>query len=392
MNIQYHREHELAFLERRQMDMTRFSRRTWLALSFLLIGSMAVIALAASPFEEWEQSAHANKELAVHEATVENRGPLTAHCARCHAQQGYALYAEQLKNGDPGWLKGPEGENASPDYMAEIGLNEADVEPVTCTACHQEGNFRLRFDGNTPMLAAGFAAQGVGSGAVCMTCHNTRNGRVTWDAEAANSHSAPHRSAQADVIMGKNAFFVNDVGDNASPHAAFAGDSCATCHLQLGTNGHAFEVGEDVCASCHGENLDIRYAQAPFGELLDSLKGAVATNALALTDQIATMNLWDPETDEFTETEVDGASFVKLDEILSIHGQSSFKFVDGDGNAFYSELRDIKNADGEPVYALDDPTVKATWNYLLVKYDGSMGVHNPAYAREVLIATMDALK
>ena len=32
------------------------------------------------------------------------------------------------------------------------------------------------FDGNTPLLPAGFQANGVGRGALCITCHNSRNG------------------------------------------------------------------------------------------------------------------------------------------------------------------------------------------------------------------------
>lgn len=372
--------------------MRTFHTRTWVVLSIMLVGSLAVLALAASPFEEWEMSGHANEELAIEEATVEHRGAFAAHCARCHAQQGYALYAEQLRNGDTGFLKGPDGQNADEAFLTELGLTEASVEPITCTACHQEGNFRLRFDGSTPMLPSGFAANGVGAGAVCMTCHNTRNGLMVWDAADAGSHSAPHHSAQADVIMGQNAFFVDNSVDLASPHASFVGDSCATCHLQLGTEGHAFEVGEAICASCHGEGYEAMYVAESFENLLDSLLEAIGTAALAKSDQIATMNLWDPETDGFAEGEVDGTSFVAMDEILSVHGQMTFKFVDGDGNAFYSELRDIKDADGEVVYATTDPVVRATWNYLLVYFDGSEGIHNPDYQRDVILATIDALK
>ena len=372
--------------------MRTFHTRTWVVLSIMLVGSLAVLALAASPFEEWEMSGHANEELAIEEATVEHRGAFAAHCARCHAQQGYALYAEQLRNGDTGFLKGPDGQNADEAFLTELGLTEASVEPITCTACHQEGNFRLRFDGSTPMLPSGFAANGVGAGAVCMTCHNTRNGLMVWDAADAGSHSAPHHSAQADVIMGQNAFFVDNSVDLASPHASFVGDSCATCHLQLGTEGHAFEVGDDICANCHGDSVEIGGTQEPFENLLDSLLEAIGTAALAKSDQIATMNLWDPETDGFAEGEVDGTSFVAMDEILSVHGQMTFKFVDGDGNAFYSELRDIKDADGEVVYATTDPVVRATWNYLLVYFDGSEGIHNPDYQRDVILATIDALK
>lgn len=37
-------------------------------------------------------------------------------------------------------------------------------------------------------------------------------------------------------------------------------------------------------------------------------------------------------------------------------------------------------------------TVRAAWNYILVKYDGSKGVHNPTYTRALLLATVEALR
>lgn len=373
-------------LERGEVPLPR--KALFTAIVVLALG---FVVLAAGPFEEWQKSGHAKREVAVEEATVEHRGPLTAHCARCHAQQGFVVYLEQLRGGDTGWLKGPDGKNASVEHMSELGLTEEAVEPITCLACHREDDFEIRVQGETPVLPAGFAAQGVGKGALCMTCHNTRNGRVSWDATEVRSHSAPHHSAQADVIMGKNSYFLDDTGDLASPHAAFTRDACVTCHLKLGEAGHTFEVDEAVCADCHGASLEIEFVQGPTADLLEALEDAIAVKALEVRDGISTVNAWNPETDEFTEMSVDGSQFTDL-EILSIHGQLSFKFVLADGSEVYSELRDIVDADGEPVYGLSDPIVRAAWNYLLIEFDSSLGVHNPEFAREVLIETMEALR
>ena len=362
-------------------------------LALALAAVVGLVALAAGPFEEWQKSGHANRELAVLEATVENRGPLTAHCARCHSQQGYVLYLEQLQRGDTGWLKGPDGQNASVEYMTELGLTEESVEPITCVACHDETNWELRVEDSTPTLPAGFAAQGVGEGALCMTCHNTRNGRVQWDATELQRYSAPHHSAQADVILGKNAYFLDDTGlDTVSPHAAFTGNSCVTCHLEMGEEGHAFVPDPGVCVRCHGPAFEIEFVEDSIKTLLADAKAAIAAQALAVKDRIASVNAWDPATDEFTEMALDGTQIVALDEILSVHGQISFKFVMADGTEVYSELRDIKDADGNPVYALSDPIVRAAWNYLLIEFDGSHGIHNPAFARNVLLATIEALR
>ena len=38
-----------------------------------------------------------------------------------------------------------------------------------------------------------------------------------------------------------------------------------------------------------------------------------------------------------------------------------------------------------------DPVVRALYNYLLSWYDGSKGVHNPRFTRNVLIATINEM-
>ncbi|WP_324668686.1 hypothetical protein [Geochorda subterranea] len=62
---------------------------------------------------EWAQSGHANREMAVEEATVDFRQASAAHCGRCHASQGFAVWAEQLRQGNPGNITGPDGKAAT---------------------------------------------------------------------------------------------------------------------------------------------------------------------------------------------------------------------------------------------------------------------------------------
>ncbi len=79
---------------------------------------------------------------------------------------------------------------------------------------------------------------------------------------------------------------------------------------------------------------------------------------------------------------------------MGIHGQISLKFIMQDGKEVYSQMGNIKDAVGEkgkPVFATSDPVVRALWNYLLFDYDGSKGVHNPKFTRNVLIATINAV-
>jgi len=150
-------------------------------LAFAALGLMMAFSSKEAIQREWEQSAHNNgvmgaKTLSV--ATVEARGEAAAHCARCHSEQGFLAWLEQLKKGNPGNLVGPDGKPATLDYLKGLGLTQAQVRPITCKTCHDEdGDLRLVHD--TPMLPSGFQATAVGNAALCITCHNSRNGRIT---------------------------------------------------------------------------------------------------------------------------------------------------------------------------------------------------------------------
>jgi len=79
---------------------------------------------------------------------------------------------------------------------------------------------------------------------------------------------------------------------------------------------------------------------------------------------------------------------------MGIHGQISLKFILQNGKEVYSQLGNVKETAGEKgktVFATSDPVVRALWNYLLFDYDGSKGVHNPRFTRNVLIATINAV-
>ena len=364
---------------------------------FLLIGLAAAGSLMAAsldPSREWLKSKHANRETAIAEATVESLGPLAAHCARCHSEQGFLAWLPQLMAGNPGLIVDPNtGKPAEVPYLTQLGLTKDKVQPITCTVCHGQG-FALRVKGSTPMLPSGFVAAGVGDGALCMTCHNTRNGRIQWDSTDPKRYTGPHEAAQADVIMGKNVYFLNDTAELASPHAAFIGDSCVTCHKTLGKEGHTFEPSETSCASCHGASLKIEFVQEPTRHLLEQLRVAIEKKVLAARDKIKVVTAWDPKTgQDKPDTPID-ATQIKSVDLLTIRGQLAFKFIMADGAEIYSQIGNVKDAPGEagkPVFATSDPIVRAAHNYMLVVYDGSMGVHNPSFVRNALLATIRAM-
>ncbi len=377
----------------RRKSALKYAGLFLLGLSLLVAGLQA--ASSGDPFKEWAKSKHANRDLALAQATVESRGPLAAHCARCHSQQGFVAWLPQLFKGNPGLITKPDGTPADVPYLAGLGLTKEKVQPITCAACHGEG-FVLRVADNTPMLPAGFAAVGVGKGALCMTCHNTRNGRITWDIADPGRYTAPHESAQADILLGKNSYFLDDTVERASAHALFTGNACVTCHKTLGEEGHTFEPAKNACVSCHGPAMTKEFVQKPTEYLLKQLKGAIERRVLEMRDQIGMVRAWDPKTGRFTPDFVVDGKQIKGIDILSIGGLSSLKLILADGREVYSQIGDIRinvlGLPGRRIFETSDPIVRAAWNYLLVKYDDSWGVHNPRFTRELLLTTIDALR
>jgi hypothetical protein len=140
-------------------------RRRILSVALLLVGLVAIGGLMAAsldPAQEWLKSKHANRETAIAVATVESRGPLAAHCARCHSEQGFLAWLPQLMAGNPGLIVDPNtGKPAEVPYLTQLGLTKEKVQPITCTVCHGEG-FALRVPRQHPHAASGLCGRGRG--------------------------------------------------------------------------------------------------------------------------------------------------------------------------------------------------------------------------------------
>jgi len=372
----------------------RWIRRALIVIGIVVIvvaGSVVVVKAQADIRAMWARSKHANRETARAEASVETRGATAAHCGRCHSEQGFLAWLPQLEKGNSGLITKPDGSPADVQYLANLGLNRFSVRPITCTTCHQ-ADFKLRVTASTPVLPSGFRAIGVGAGAQCMTCHNTRNGAVAWNLPDPRRYTAPHTAAQADVIMGKNAFFVPPAEAPISPHASFIGDACVTCHVRFNKESHTFKASKDVCIRCHGADMNASRVQNGIRTLLEEVEHAIAARVMASRDKIAVIRNWDPKTDAYTDNfRVDPAQVASVG-LEEIHGQQGLKFNLKTGGAWYSQLGSVMDAAGKPVFATSDPLVRAGWNFWLIEGDDSFGVHNPRFARAVLLATLDALK
>ncbi|MFO0757707.1 MAG: cytochrome c3 family protein [Byssovorax sp.] len=387
--------------------------------------------------QQWAQGKHADMTLAVLEGTVENRGTTAAHCGRCHTAQGFAQYARQLSQGYTGQLTSdgkpalpgnPSPNAATIDSLTALGLTKAEVQSQTCAACHDPHDAtnpaQLRIYDTVAGLPNGMGQiTGAGTGMICASCHNTRNGEHSDFVAAPSSYSAPHAAAQADVVYGFNAYYVNRY--NPSPHLAVA-DTCAGCHYKAvtasnqeakQTSNHSFMVDNTLCANCHAANINGEALQAVYAAQVASLgtaignkvKGLIATALLPANGGAFTVRGWDPVTDYYSSAAASNVQINTLPvsvELFEVHGQVGFiltmaapiqfPLVDVQGNPagqletnkVYLQSSSLKNAAGAAaLFPANSDYLKASWNYFLLHGDNTKGVHNPPFYNAVLAAT-----
>jgi hypothetical protein len=352
-------------------------------------------------FQQWQLSGHANFELAIDESQ-------SGSCARCHTVNGFLAWLPVLLDDDP---------NTDPTANVEVTWTADEAFPQTCVTCHDphqigtttgiETNATIRISGNTPPLIAGFQVFGAGRGAICMTCHNSRRGLHnddTFDDIAGTSdvERAPHGSAQTDVLMGQNAFFVG-VGVRGSH--SLVEDTCVNCHMEqtpppdllaynLGGTNHTFFASTTICSKCHGEAFDATGVQDAFQANLDELEdafGEAIQNLMAA--QIAAGN----SIDLGGEATITSTATVEAIALGESHGQQAITVSLTDGSAVGPiAVGDVRVLDGGGdvggLYDFaDERLIKSGWNWNLVNNDASRGVHNPRFVLEVLGNSIDQL-
>jgi len=380
---------------------------------------------------QWASSGHNNLSLSVKEATWEMNSTNVGHCGRCHSAQGFGAYVDQLAAGNPGYITknglpvAADNSNLLDEPAARaMGLQISTVQSVTCQACHDPHDasnpFQLRVYDKIAALPNGLKGiAGVGEGATCMACHNTRNGEHT-DFVAGDPPDAksPHAPTQTDVLYGFNAYFVPRF--TVSPHLAVAG-TCATCHVATPTAAqvaagqtvnHAFKTDGTICKSCHNsEDVDGVALQAAYDMQLGTVRDAIGARAKAdiaaalLANKTVTIFPWNPDTKTASTTSFDMATANISGATLTTLSSMTFQFhlaapvsVTWKGAAtptqvtdLYFKWTDLKIA-GVAAYDQKALIYKTFWNYQLLFQDGSRGIHNPPFYNAVIAATVAKLK
>jgi mono/diheme cytochrome c family protein len=394
-------------------------------------------------FPQWAQSGHASFATFTFNSN-ETDGTLSNGCACCHSAQGFKAFAAALPTAN--------GDRSKTVLPADLRLTNA--QPITCSSCHvshDEGEgskvewTQLRkvgpAEGATYMLPSGFAAAGVGKGALCIACHNSRQGisggkpflHEDGDAKFATltSYGAPHEAAQGDVLLGRNAYWLGSDRYNSartrSKHS-YISDTCVTCHMELttldpalsveGQTRHDFKATADVCNKCHTA-YSTESLQAAFDPELQQLKEAAGTAILLLkydgaanvppgakavlvanrsgqvdvttvTSGVATTRRWfigdKPGQDAFLSDPNHGGALVQgctMVDAISANCDGFLKGAPGVTAIGSSATQDATvTATG-----FNGVIAKALWNAVLVQDDASRGVHNPAFTFEVMDAT-----
>jgi hypothetical protein len=313
-------------------------------------------------------------------------------CGNCHAIDGIEqrLAANVNFAGTSGPVSLAQGQisyknSVSTKITEATYAGHANVAVVHCTTCHDSsaqndphvtgkaytpGSFPLRVPSgaddqamlelsSAPATADGTPAGKYGVGNACIWCHKSRKDATDYIAASNNissSHWGPHEGPQSDVYTGKGGYRYAGKTYGTSQHASFD-KGCVNCHMpsvaeNQGVGDHSFAPRLDTCKTCHStaKNFDVLSGQTTVKAGLQRLRETL--NDLLLLTR-------DP-----------GPTFGPLDAAAL-----------ADAN-FALDLARPKN----PVTA---DVAGALYNYFVLARGSALGVHNPAYTRQLIFDSIE---
>ncbi len=218
----------------------------------------------------------------------------------------------------------------------------ADVTHQDCRTCHAihtsytAADWALETTAAVPLYAFEDVTYDGGAGNLCSVCHQPRRALALDDeglVDVTSTHWGPHHGPQSAMLMGVGGG--GEVEGKASAHVSMVEDSCVSCHLGESDN-HTFLPGVGACQECHADIEDFDFSGL--------------------------------------QTEVD-AMIVELGELLEAEQMYEVEA----GHPVVGKYEAAKGA--------------ALWNYIYIAVeDGSHGVHNPAYTKALLEASIAAFE
>ncbi|MCX7015112.1 MAG: multiheme c-type cytochrome [Candidatus Sumerlaeota bacterium] len=291
-------------------------------------------------FYQWNTSSHP-----VTAEAAEGDVAKTASCLKCHTGEGFVDV--QIEGKAPTVIPDPNS--------------------VTCSTCHDphfsEFDHQLRVAGDYT-FDSGQTFTGAGLGGLCMHCHNSRvsDPGVTVNTSSRGTHHGP----QGDMLKGINGASFNLSFTSNSAHANVVSDKCVHCHMAPAPvpGAEPPTVGEHTFAMA---------VDTPQGEVNNVVNVCDGCHAgLSDYDRPARGDYDGDGVVEGIQTEIEGLFDLLQPGLLALGGTS----VDPDTGK-------ISITSGG-FAALTEAQKSALYNYNFVMEDHSEGVHNAAYAVQLL--------
>jgi len=349
--------------------------------------------------EEWKTSTH-------YAAFISNLGGEeiatwtgAQACGNCHATDALEqrVSGDVTTTGDAGVTGLASGElnyRAPSGALAEaVYAGNSKVASVSCVTCHAvtdandphrtglpyaAGSFPLRVPvGATdqPLIekspdrtaVVGTAVGARGTSNTCIWCHRSRKdvtNYVNADNVLTSTFWGPHEGPQADVYSGKGGYQYAGKTYGTSTHEQ--GLQCVDCHMPTVQtpsgrwSNHSFYAQLSACQSCHqgATSFDVAGGQGQIRAAMKELQGAL-NNAGYLTR--GTTAPYPP---------------LQPSELADGH--------------FELDLTRPGSADGGNAHLTADQA-GALYNYIILARGSALGVHNPKYAKQLIVDSYVAI-
>jgi hypothetical protein len=300
-------------------------------------------------------------------------------CNQCHDAAPYHAYGTEWLNSvhavtttDPAGSASCVGCHTAYGFIARVGgiTNNVNLSymPITCQACHEPHGATVPT--NNPhmirtlasvTLQDGTVITNGGEGLLCMECHQARSKAATA-ATVYSSHFGPHHGPQTDMLEGVNGYNYGLVIPT-SDHASIS-NTCVACHMQsisssdpafLHAGSHTFEVAWSGTATNAPESLTAACKQC---------HGSTVTS-------------FDFPVEDFAGSGVPQGVQTQVQTLMN---KLALLLPGGENNVLNNTVTPAPN--------WTVPQLEAAYNYLFVQSDGSLGVHNTAYAVGLLQASI----
>lgn len=292
---------------------------------------------------EWQESGHSQVGYVASGIAAGQPGRLTG-CGECHNAEARQLLIIEGRD------------DIGDTYLADMGYTVDMLNGITCQICHdphkatglgesltgtQDSQLRHALVVNPAPSDVEADATNAARFGLCGQCHHTRPGD-TWQ----KTSRPPHHSPQANMLNGEMATPDGvSIRPNQQHAHSFTDRACATCHMfrvdpaepseeEPTVSGHTFAVNYASCVACH--------------PLTQNIQARTESVQASITSRLAGIK-------------------ARLD---AVTGTDGWEYA--------------SNNQAVDQNSLSDTIKKVRFIYYYVQYDGSLGIHNPAYTKDLL--------